>query len=104
MRKNINFARILRGISIKLERGQVCELEAHNQELLNEWRINPKRKIYEWADSVPVKNQEDDNWLNLFSGFKFWEWGEFDDWIEEWCEEQRHWQCKEEKLNLFNHV
>ena len=48
-----------------------------------------------------MKNQKDDNWLNLFSGFKFWEWGEFDDWIEEWCEEQRHWQCKEEKHNLL---
>ena len=49
------------------------ELEAHNAELLDEWRKNPKRKIYDWAFCVPVKtaNDQHDTWLNLFSGFKF---------------------------------
>ena len=64
---------------------QINELEAHNQELLNEWRINPKRKIYKWADSIPVrpKHHLDEDVLNLFGVLKFWEWGEWDVWFNE---------------------
>jgi len=79
---------------------EIGELEAHNSELLDEWRKNPKRKIFEWADCIPMKqaNDQNDNWLNLFSGFKFWEWGEIEDWEEEWAKKYQHYQNIENSL------
>lgn len=82
---------------------QINELEAHNQELLNEWRINPKRKIYKWADSIPVrpKHHLDEDVLNLFGVLKFWEWGEWDVWVNGWIKEQSEWQRKDDTHNLL---
>ena len=80
---------------------QISELEAHNAELLGEWRTNPKRKIYKWADSIPVKNHEDGNVLNLFGGFKFWDWGDMEEWEEEWCEKQSKYEREGEENNVL---
>ena len=44
-----------------------------------------------------MKNHKESNWLNLFGGFKFWEWGEFDNWVEDWQKGQGKYQCKERK-------
>ena len=79
---------------------EVAELEAHNGELLEEWKKNPKRKIFDWADCVPLKiaNDKNDSWLNLFSGFKFWEWGEIDDWEDEFAKKLNKYYEKDNSL------
>ena len=83
---------------------QVSELEAHNAVLLDEWKKNPNRQMFEYADCIPVKQHEDASVLNVFTGFNFWKWGEMSEWEDEWIKKQQKYQCSNEENTLLHQV
>ena len=50
------------------------------------------------AFQLKKKDDKNDNWLNLFGGFKFWEWGEIEDWEEDFTTKLNNYQLKDNSL------